>query len=151
MPGAGDVHTATTRDHERKNITPCPKVVLQAPSGFTGANYYVQVSLVKDDSSQAVQLLDGILRHRITPGRTVEFKRLKIKATSHKMRCLYFRLRFQLHEERGDAREPLQNVSVTSDPVRVYAHSSQLTRKPCISATMSVHSKHTMTRCDAAI
>mmetsp|Transcript_10288 Transcript_10288/g.25864 ORF Transcript_10288/g.25864 Transcript_10288/m.25864 type:complete len:973 (+) Transcript_10288:422-3340(+) len=114
----------------KRNVKPHPTVMLLGdPTGLDG-NFYVVPVLVRCDSDQVLQdKLLGAAPQRISPGRVVAFKKIKVLLTSHQTDDTLFAIRFQLrlYSDRASSGAPHKMVNwIDSNPMLVLSHSTQL-------------------------
>lgn len=113
----------------RRNVRPNPAVAIQGNLSENDGNLYVVPVLVRCDTFEDIpEQVVGNEREKITSNRAVIFKKLKILSTSHQLNETHFSLRFELRHYPVDDNLDQYKVlhSVTSDPICVYSHSTQL-------------------------
>ena len=119
----------------KRNLKPNPMVTVQGDSKLL-PNLYVAVTLVRCDTFQEeAKYLTGNRPERVTSGRVVTFRKLKITTTSHQQQetlfCLRFELRKYLNENDFETLD-----STHSNPICVLSHSTQM--KPGISPIFTI-------------
>jgi ankyrin repeat protein len=109
----------------KRNVKPPPVLMVSGEQGPNDGNLYIIVNLIRCDTFQeAPTLLTGNKPVKVTANRVIPFKKLKIMSTSHQLNETLFSLRFELRRYNGDEYETLHTI--TSDPICVLSHSTQL-------------------------
>lgn len=112
----------------KRNIKPPPTVMVVGDESANDGNIYVAASLTRCDTGEhEPNLITGNKPVKVTSGRVIPFKRLKILVTSHQMNETLFSLRFELRRYYGKGEgdyEVLQTLA--SNPICVLSHSTQL-------------------------
>jgi hypothetical protein len=81
----------------KRNVKPHPTVMLLGDATGLDGNFYVVPVLVRCDTNVILpDKLLGAAPQRISPGRVVAFKKLKVLLTSHQLDDTMFAIRFQL-------------------------------------------------------
>jgi hypothetical protein len=112
----------------KRNVRPNPEVTVTGDYSENDGNYYVVPVLIRCDTFQEIpDQIAGDERIQITTNRAVCFKKLKILSTSHQLNETHFTIRFELRHY-DDANDKNYKVvsSVSSNPICVYSHSTQL-------------------------
>ncbi|PRP88434.1 hypothetical protein PROFUN_03151 [Planoprotostelium fungivorum] len=95
----------------KRNLKPNPMVMLAGDQRNNDGNLYIVPRLVRCDTfKEEPKFLTGNLPVRVTPGRVVTFRKLKVTTTSHQQQETLFCVRFEL---RRYSQAPL-NVSPSS-------------------------------------
>lgn len=119
----------------KRNIKPAPTIMVVGENNSDNDGHlFVVVILLRCDTGEAqYTLITGNKPTQVTSGRVIPFKRLKILVTSHQMNETLFSLRFELRRyadakaaEKGTTNDYQLLGSVTSNPVCVLSHSTQL-------------------------
>jgi len=110
----------------KRNIKPTPTVMIIGDNTNIDGNIYVVPTLIRCDTfEEETKLITGNRPVRVTSGRVIPFKRLKILCTSHQLKETLLSLRFELRKY-GQGNEYEVIHSVTSNPICVLSHSTQL-------------------------
>jgi len=113
----------------KRNIKPAPTICLVGDQSLNDGFMFIQPLLIRCDTGEEInQLLEGAARVKITSGRTLIFKRLKILSTSHQLNETLFSLKFELRRYPiSDNQEKYEMIhSVTTSPICVVSHSTQI-------------------------
>ncbi|EGC33554.1 hypothetical protein DICPUDRAFT_154398 [Dictyostelium purpureum] len=116
----------------KRNVKPAPSVSFQGDSKDLDGNYYVSVALLRcNDFSEEPTFLNGASKPtKITNGKIVTFKKLKVMVTSHQQGETLFCFRFDLRRYSSDPETNPNDFeivsSVHSSPISILSHSTQL-------------------------
>jgi hypothetical protein len=112
----------------KRIVKPFPAVMLLEESTFSNTSrLFVDVQLIREDNGKVADIIEGNQPLPISNGIYTVFKKLKIKETSrvHKTK---FRLKFRLVQSKDKTYVPVSSISVMSDPISVYSHSSYVSK-----------------------
>mmetsp|Transcript_14131 Transcript_14131/g.15632 ORF Transcript_14131/g.15632 Transcript_14131/m.15632 type:complete len:971 (-) Transcript_14131:88-3000(-) len=109
----------------KRNVKPTPTVMIVGDNSNFDGNLYVVPTLLRCDTfEEEPELITGNKPAKVTTGRVLPFKRLKILCTSHQMKETLFSIRFELRKYKGAEYTVLG--ACTSNPIQVLSHSTQL-------------------------
>lgn len=121
----------------KRNLRPNPIVMLVGDQKMNDGNLYVVPTLLRCDTfTDESKYLTGNRPVRVTSGRVLTFRKLKITTTSHQQQETLFCIRFELRKYSGtDEYEILD--SIHSNPISVLSHSTQMKPVPTIAPTIT--------------
>jgi len=115
----------------KRNVKPNPSVSLVGDSTLIDGNLYIVPTLVRCDTfASEPKHLAGNEPIKVGACKTFAFKKLKILVTSRQMNESHFGLRFELRRYSPDMSEFKVLHHVTSNPICVFSHSTQLKPSP---------------------
>jgi len=115
----------------KRNVKPNPSVTLVGDSNLIDGNLYIVPNLVRCDTFEAEpKHLSGNDPIKVGACKTFAFKKLKILVTSRQMNESHFGIRFELRKYTPDMSEFKVIHQVTSNPICVFSHSTQLKPTP---------------------
>jgi len=100
-------------------------------------NLYVFATLVRCDTfSEEPKYMTGNRPIRVTSGRVITFRKLKITTTSHQQQETLFCLKFELRKYASEEEYDILDF-VHSNPLCVLSHSTQMKPVPSVAPTIS--------------
>eukprot|EP01130_Rhizamoeba_saxonica_P004560 TRINITY_DN1862_c0_g1_i1.p1 TRINITY_DN1862_c0_g1~~TRINITY_DN1862_c0_g1_i1.p1 ORF type:complete len:541 (-),score=80.86 TRINITY_DN1862_c0_g1_i1:114-1736(-) len=115
----------------KRNIKQHPSVSINGNYSDVPGSLYVAPVLIRCDTFEREDsLFNGNEPVKITSNRIIEFKRLKILATSNQTNETLFGIKFELRMYNDDLSEYEVIHEITSTPVCVVSHSTQLKPTP---------------------
>jgi len=121
----------------KRNLKPNPVVMLVGDQKMNDGNLYVVPTLIRCDTFQEEpKFITGNKPVRVTSGRVVSFRKLKVTTTSHQQGETMFCLRFELRRYADEDQFEVVDV-VHSNPVCVLSHSTQLKPAPAVAPTIA--------------
>eukprot|EP01114_Cavostelium_apophysatum_P016722 TRINITY_DN4814_c0_g1_i3.p1 TRINITY_DN4814_c0_g1~~TRINITY_DN4814_c0_g1_i3.p1 ORF type:complete len:804 (-),score=200.33 TRINITY_DN4814_c0_g1_i3:47-2458(-) len=121
----------------KRNLKPNPMVMLVGDQKLNDGTLYVSCGLIRCDTLQEEpKFITGNRPIKVTSGRIVTFRKLKITTTSHQQQETLFCLRFELRKYTGeDEYEVIDTVH--SNPLCVMSHSTQMKPTPTNAPTIT--------------
>jgi len=121
----------------KRNLKPNPVVMLVGDQKMNDGNLYVVPTLIRCDTFQEEpKFITGNKPVRVTSGRVVSFRKLKVTTTSHQQGETMFCLRFELRRYADEDQFEVVDV-VHSNPICVLSHSTQLKPAPAVAPTIA--------------
>jgi len=120
----------------KRNLKPNPMVMIVGDQKLNDGNLYVVPSLVRCDTfTEENKYITGNKPVRVTSGRVLTFRKLKITTTSHQQQetlfCIKFELRRYVNEDEFEVLD-----TVHSNPICVLSHSTQMKPVPTVAPTI---------------
>jgi len=122
----------------KRNIKPNPTISIVGDMSHNDGNLYVVPVLVRCDNFVCEpKHLTGNDPVKVGVNRTISFKKLKILVTSRQLNETHFGVRFELRKYSSNMDEYNILHQVTSNPICVFSHSTQLKPTPKTKPTIS--------------
>jgi hypothetical protein len=122
----------------KRNIKPNPTISIAGDMSNNDGNLYVVPVLVRcDNFACEPKHLTGNDPVKVGVNRTMSFKKLKILVTSRQLNETHFGIRFELRKYSSNMAEYNVIHQVTSNPICVFSHSTQLKPTPKTKPTIS--------------
>jgi len=115
----------------KRNIKPNPSVSIVGDMTENDGNLYIAPVLIRCDTFLSEpKHLTGNEPQKVGANRTFSFKKLKILVTSRQMNETHFSVRFELRKYAPNMNDYQVMSQVTTNPICVYSHSTQLKQTP---------------------
>jgi len=115
----------------KRNVKPSPSVQISGDLKKNDGSFYIAPVLIRCDNFEVEpKHLVGNEPVNITANQTYSFKKLKILVTSRQLNETHFSIRFELRKYLPNMTEYQVLDQVTTNPMCVYSHSTQLKPTP---------------------
>jgi hypothetical protein len=123
----------------KRNLKPNPMVMLVGDQRQNDGNLYVVATLLRCDTfAEEPKYLTGNRPVRVTSGRVITFRKLKITTTSHQQQETLFCIKFELRRYSGTSEDEYETLdAVHSNPICVLSHSTQMKPVPTVSPVVT--------------
>jgi hypothetical protein len=110
----------------KRNLKPNPTVMIVGEQKYLEGNLYIAPTLIRCDTfTEEDKYLTGNRPVKVTSGRVLTFRKLKITTTSHQQQETLFCLKFELRRYTSEDEFEVLDA-VYSNPLSVLSHSTQM-------------------------